>query len=118
MAKKLFFMIIAVMSFMAASAQQNLPLRTERVKTGTVYTPIPRTPINPPTVGMDDNTLYFETDHPAFTLVLLDEEGEEAYVVNIPSSVESIVLPSTLSGIYELQIYDGSGYYYYCEIEL
>ena len=79
-------------------------------------TTMPRTPICPPTVGLDGHTLYFETDHPSFTLVLLDEEGEEVYSAVAPSDVDSVTLPSTLTGDYELQLYNGSNYYFYCEI--
>lgn len=81
-------------------------------------TPIPRTPISTPTVYMDGHTLYFEADHPAFTLVLLDEDGEEVYTVTVPTTVEEITLPSDLIGDYELQLYDGSNFYFYCDIVL
>lgn len=80
--------------------------------------PYPRTPICPPNVGINNHTLYFETGHAAFTLVLLDEDGEEAYEVSVPSTVDVLVLPSTLVGNYELQLYDGSEYYFYCDIVL
>ena len=95
-----------------------LPLSVERVKTTPSAGPIKRTPVCPPAVGMDGYTLYFETGHPAFTLVLIDEDGEEAYTVVVPTAVEEIALPSTLAGDYELQLYDGSNFYFYCDIIL
>lgn len=93
-----------------------LPLFVQVLDPTNSSNPFPRTPVRPPTVGMDGHTLYFETDHPSFTLVLLDEEGEEVYSAVAPSDVDSVTLPSTLTGDYELQLYDGSNYYYYCEI--
>ncbi|UKK47800.1 hypothetical protein L6475_11335 [Prevotella sp. E9-3] len=78
--------------------------------------PRPRSPLQAPNVALGNYTLFFETDHPSFTLVLLDEEGEEVYSAVAPSDVDSVTLPSTLTGDYELQLYDGSNYYYYCEI--
>jgi hypothetical protein len=80
--------------------------------------PHPRSPLCPPNVGMDGHTLYFETDHPDFTLVLLDEDGEEAYMVSIPTTVEQITLPVSLTGSYELQLYNGTNFYFYCDIIL
>ena len=81
----------------------------------------PRGPINPPSASLDDHTLYINSEHPAYTLYLVDTTGEEpdvVYQVFIPANVNVVVLPSTLSGTYELQLYDGGDYYFYSEIEL
>lgn len=81
----------------------------------------PRNLINPPSVSLDDHTLYINSEHPAYTLYLVDTTGEEpdvVYQVFIPANVNVVVLPSTLSGTYELQLYDGGDYYFYSEIEL
>ena len=80
--------------------------------------PRPRSPLQAPNVALGNYTLFFETDHPVFTLILLDEDGEEAYSVVVPTIVEEIALPSTLTGDYELQIYNGSNYYFYSNIYL
>ena len=58
---------------------QRLYLSSRLIDPPVLGSPLPRTPVCSPTVGMDGHTLYFETDHPSFTLVLLDEEGEEVY---------------------------------------
>lgn len=82
---------------------------------------LPRNPINPPSVSLDDHTLYINSEHPAYTLYLVDTTGEEpdvVYQVCIPANVNVVVLPSTFSGTYELQLYDGGDYYFYSEIEL
>jgi hypothetical protein len=82
---------------------------------------LPRSPINPPSASLDDHTLYINSEHPAYTLYLVDTTGEEpdvVYQVCIPANVNVVVLPSTLSGTYELQLYDGGDYYFYSEIEL
>lgn len=81
----------------------------------------PRSPINPPSASLDDHTLYIDSEHPAYTLYLVDTTGDEpdvVYQVNVPANVNAVVLPSTLSGTYELQLYDGGQYYFYSEIEL
>ena len=82
---------------------------------------LPRNPTNPPSASLDDHTLYINSEHPAYTLYLVDTTGEEpdvVYQVYVPANVNSVVLPSTLSGTYELQLYDGGNYYFYSEIEL
>ncbi len=82
---------------------------------------LPRNLINPPSASLDDHTLYINSEHPAYTLYLVDTTGEEPYVVYqvyVPANVNVVVLPSTLSGTYELQLYDGGDYYFYSEIEL
>ena len=81
----------------------------------------PRSPINPPSASLDDHTLYINSEHPAYTLYLVDTTGEEpdvVYQVYVPANVNAVVLPSTLSGTYELQLYDGGQYYFYSDIEL
>lgn len=81
----------------------------------------PRNLINPPSASLDDHTLYINSEHPAYTLYLVDTTGEEpdvVYQVYVPANVNVVVLPSTLSGTYELQLYDGGDYYFYSEIEL
>lgn len=82
---------------------------------------LPRNPINPPSASLDDHTLYINSEHPAYTLYLVDTTGEEpdvVYQVCIPANVNVVVLPSTFSGTYELQLHNGGDYYFYSEIEL
>lgn len=123
MIKKLMMMAMILFASITVNAQQvnphvQLALVAELVKNVPIGSTIPRSPLTPPYVEMDDHTLYFETGHAAFTLVLLDEDGEEAYEVSVPNTVDVLVLPSTLVGNYELQLYDGSEYYFYCDIVL
>ena len=82
---------------------------------------LPRTPINPPHASLDDHILYINSDHPVYTLCLVDTSGDEpdvAYQVVIPAGVNIVVLPATLSGTCELQLYSGGAYYFYAEIDL
>ncbi len=82
---------------------------------------LPRTPVNPPSASLDDHTLYINSEHPAYMLYIVDTTGEEpdaVYQVYVPANVSTVVLPATLIGTYELQLYDGGYYYFYSEIEL
>lgn len=81
----------------------------------------PRSPINPPSGSIDDNTLYIDGAHTGYTLYLIDDSSEEpdvVYQVTIPAGVNVVVLPATLSGTYELQLHNGGVYYFYTEISL
>ncbi len=82
---------------------------------------LPRGTVNPPSACLDDHTLYLYGEHSDYTLYLVDTSGEEpnvVYQVYVPANVSAVVLPATLVGTYELQLYGGGEFYYYSEIEL
>ena len=82
---------------------------------------LPRGTVNPPSACLDDHTLYISGEHSDYTLYIVDTSGEETdvvYQVYVPANVSAVVLPATLVGTYELQLYDGGEFYYYSEIEL
>lgn len=64
----------------------------------------PRT--EPPTVYIEDYTLYFEASHPDYTLIIKDEDGDVVYTTPVYTALTQVVLPSTLSGDYEIEIID------------
>lgn len=81
----------------------------------------PRGTVNLPSACLDDHTLFIYGEHPDYMLYLIDtsDEGSDVvYQVFVPASVSTIVLPVTLTGTYELQLYDDGEYYYYSEIDL
>jgi len=83
--------------------------------------PFPKSPALPPEAPeatLEDNVLTFTSAHDAYTLTLIDEDGEVAYQVVVPSTVNIVVLPTTLSGEFELQLSSDTNYYFYCGIEL
>lgn len=65
----------------------------------------PKTPILVPEVSLEDYTLTFDASCLGCELRLLDENGVLVYSSTITSS--TLVLPSYLSGDYELQIIRG-----------
>ena len=67
----------------------------------------PKTPIVPPSVSLDDHTLYFATPCDGCTLNIVDGNGVVVYTIVIPTGTTSLVLPATLSGEYGLQIISG-----------
>ena len=77
----------------------------------------PKTPIVPPSVSLDDHTLYFNTPCDGCTLNIVDRNDVVVYTTVIPTGTTSLVLPATLTGEYELQIISGI-YLFYGTIDL
>jgi hypothetical protein len=67
-----------------------------------------RSPILIPEVGIDNYTLTFYTPCDGCTLRLLDENDNIAFVTMIPVGSTTLVLPSYLSGTYQIQIISGN----------
>jgi hypothetical protein len=81
--------------------------------------PHPRSPIVIPEVSVDGYTLYLYNIGYDMTVQLLDEDGYVVYTTFVPASTPTVVLPSTLSGDYELRLIpSGSAYYFYGDITL
>ena len=119
--KKLLF-VIATFCCLAANAADNelviVKFSVEIVNKGGVGNSNPKSPINPPQATLDDHVLTFTSGHADYTLTLLDENGDEAYVVAVPSSTSIVVLPATLTGTFEVQLDFGGSYIFVSEIEL
>lgn len=79
--------------------------------TGT-YEPFEKGPILVPSVSLDGHTLYFATSCDGCTLRLLDENDVVVFSTIIPTGTTSLVLPSYLSGEYEIQIIQGNYYFW------
>ena len=117
MKTKIFALLMAFMPFAsvcvnAAPVPVNLSIEDPTINQGESH----RGP-NVPSVSIEDYTLTFTTPCYGYTLVLIDENDEEAYTTIISSS--TVNLPSTLSGDYELRLIpnDGSGIYFYGYVE-
>ena len=68
----------------------------------------PRTPIEVPLVYIEDYTLSFETNHPDYVLTIKDEDGVTVYTTTVFSADIEVILPSTLSGDYEVNLVMGN----------
>ena len=79
--------------------------------------PHPKSPVVQPQIGIEDYTLYIYSGCEDATLVLVDENDNEVFSQEIEDDTDQIVLPTTLSGTYEIRIYRGN-YMFYGEIEL
>lgn len=76
------------------------------------HEPFHKGPVLVPSVSLDGYTLYFATSCDGCTLCLLDENDTVVYSTVIPTGTTSLVLPSYLSGEYEIQIIRGNYCFY------
>jgi hypothetical protein len=72
----------------------------------------PRGPVNPPTVYLEDYTLTFATNHPEYVLYIKDENETVLYSTIVTSATTEVVLPSTLSGDYEIDLFMNEWYFW------
>jgi hypothetical protein len=67
-----------------------------------------KSPMRPPVVYIEDYTLTFAVDHPDYVLTIKDEDGVTVYSTTVFSAQTEVILPSTLSGDYEIQLVMGN----------
>lgn len=67
-----------------------------------------RSPIAPPTVYLEDNTLSFVPDHPEYVLYIKDEDEEVAYSTIVTSAETIVTLPTYLAGSYKIELVMGN----------
>ena len=119
--KLLFMTLIMVMlplSNVRVSAEpEDVPLETGIVDPSNNQDNPHKTPTIIPKVSIEDYTLYFNTPCDGYVLRLVDEFDNVVYSTVIPVGATSLVLPSYLSGTYELQIITGI-YCFYGDITL
>lgn len=78
---------------------------------------MPRGPVEPLMIGIDDHTLYMSNVSFNATVQLLDSDGVVVYTTYFVAYTSTLVLPSTYEGSYELRLLRDD-YYYYGYIEL
>ena len=78
---------------------------------------LPRTPVMPPTVGINGHTLYLYSGCDNTEIVLIGENETEVYSTYVLEGTTQVQLPSVLQGTYELRILRGQ-FIFYTEIEL
>ena len=108
MKKLLLFLFGAFLLSTSVSAQVLVPLTVcieeDEQPGGPGY---PKTPITAPKVYIDDYTLLFEANHPEYVLYIKDEDDNVVYSTTVYSTQTQVVLPSTLSGDYQIELIMG-----------
>ena len=65
-------------------------------------------PENLPVVYIEDYTLAFTVGHPEYLLSIKDENDVVVYTTTVYSTDTQVVLPSTLSGDYKIELVMGN----------
>lgn len=123
--KKLFVSLLMCMLSMGANAQVpqvpqgtviNFQMQITDPQVGGVA--LPKSPVQSPLVSIDGHTLYLYDIGYDLTLRLVDENDDVVYTVFVPAGTTSVVLPSTFTGGFELQLFPGGLYYFVSDITL
>ena len=92
-------------------AQQNIPMTI--IQDGASSNSGTYAPPRPWYITQDDYVLTLPVFDYAYTLVLLDEDGVVVYSADFSAGTTTAVLPSTLSGEFELRLVPYATTYYY-----
>jgi hypothetical protein len=110
------FLLVAVLILSGASIsrlfagqQQNIPMQI--IRTGSMGNSGTYAPPRPWYIQQDDYVLTLPVLAEDYTFELLDQDDEVVYTTFLPSGTTQIILPSTLSGSYEIRLV-GDTYYY------
>ena len=104
------FLTLALLMSMLVQAKELVPLTVSYDDNMPVGNGYGRPSIEVPLVYIDDYTLTFEAYHPDYALIIKDEDGDVVYSTSVYSAQTQVVLPSTLSGDYEIQLVMGNIY--------
>ena len=107
MKKLLLFLFGAFILSTSVSAQELVPLTVSIIDDQPISHGHPRSPDETPIVYIDDYTLLFEASHPEYVLYIKDEDGDVVYSTVVYSTQTQVVLPSTLSGDYQIELVMG-----------
>ena len=101
-------LFILLMSANDAMASEVIPFTVNYIDDMPIGHGHPKTPMQPPVVYIEDYTLSFAIDHPDYTLIIKDEDGYVVYTTTVFSTDIEVILPSTLSGDYEVNLIMGN----------
>jgi hypothetical protein len=108
MRKFCYLLLIALSLSTSAAAWDIIPLAVEIIEGMPVGNGHAKVPMRPPVVYLENHTLAFVADHPEYILNIKDEDGIVVYSTVVYSTQTQVVLPSTLSGNYEIKLVLGS----------
>lgn len=109
------FMAVGVTNLYAGEGDP-LDLEVKKIDNKPIHSGDPKSPVLIPTVWQDGYELEIETPHAEYVLNIVSGTTV-VYSVVVPANVSLVMLPSWLSGIYELQLIQGN-LCFYGDIEL
>jgi hypothetical protein len=108
MKKILLLGLFALFMSTCVMAWELIPLSVNYENEQPVTNGQPKAPITTPKVYIDDYTLLFEANHPEYVLYIKDEDDNVVYTTVVYSTQMQVVLPSTLSGDYQIELVMGN----------
>ena len=108
MKKNLLLVLFALFMSTSVMAWELIPLSVNYDEEQPLGPGNPKTPITAPTVYIDDYTLLFEANHPEYVLHIKDENNVVVYTTVVYSTQTQVVLPSSLSGDYQIELVMGN----------
>ena len=109
------FMAVGVTNLYAGEGDP-LDLEVKKIDNKPIHSGDPKSPVLIPTVWQDGYELEIEAPHAEYVLNIVSGTTV-VYTVVVPANVSLVMLPSWLSGIYELQLIQGN-LCFYGDIEL
>ena len=103
--------LLIVGGIFAFGAQHDIPMQI--IREGSSDGGNTLAPPRPWYITQDDYVLTLPSFEDNFTLELRDESDTVVYSTDAPAGTTTVVLPSTLSGEYELRLIPFSATYYY-----
>ena len=107
----LFVTLLIWGAFFSFGAQQSIPMQIvngHNVGNGHTYAPA-----RPWYITQDDYVFTLSASSEDYTLVLLNEDGEIVYTDTLLFGSTMFILPSTLSGNYDIRLVPFASTYYY-----
>ena len=106
-------MIVSLLMILGSLSSKGFPVQVSMnfIRPGGASNGSTFAPPRPWYITQDDYILTMPAFEDDFTLELLDEDGVVAYSVYVPAGTTQIVLPSTLSGDFELRLVADTYYY-------
>ena len=108
MRKSFYLLLIALSLSTSAAAWDRIPFAVGIIESMPIGHGHGKSPMRPPVVYIEDYTLAFVADHPEYILNIKDEDGEVVYTTTVFSTQTQVVLPSILSGDYEVNLVMGN----------
>ena len=92
-----------------AYSDEQIYCNVEKIDPSLGIPPVPKAPPLAPTVLLvNGNVLEFQSEHPAYTLNIVDNEGNTLYTTEIPESMMQVELPFNLTKDMEVNLLQGS----------
>ena len=113
--KKLLVLFSMILCMSSLSFASEVHMRHRQL--GSTHGGSTKSPVLPWIIDLDDYVLTMSATPCDYTLNLYDEDEEVVYSVFVPAGSTMIVLPSTLSGSFEIR-FETDTYYYYGYIDL